>query len=132
MPQNHAASQVRVSVFVVTLAGPAVVVRVWSLNRARRAVRRHEAEWCYVNGNGDATLLPTAPDSLDLPRFGVLLRRDPGGFTREAYQRHAILRGYPLRDDFRSAVWEAEQIIAATQRAAQPGAVSFHDRTGRR
>lgn len=132
MPQNHAASQVRVSVFVVTLVGPAVVARVWSFATAQRAVRRHAAEWCRVDDDGNATLLPAAPDALDCPWFGILLHRDPGGFTPEAYRRHALLRDYPVPDAFQSAVWEAKQIIAEALRAAQPGAVSFHDRTGRR
>jgi len=59
------------------------------------------------------------------PRPGRLL-------TPEAYHRHALLRRYPMRDAFQSTVREAEQVIADALRDMQPGAVSFHDRTGRR
>ena len=131
MSKRRVRPQVSVSVFVVSLAGPAKIVRVWPVGRAWKAVRRHTAEWCSVNDNGDAMFLDVAPAAPDRPWFGILLHRDPGGFTPEAYHRHAILWGYPERGDG-LGVREAREAIRQALRDIQPGAVSFHDRTGRR
>ena len=112
-----------------TSPGPAKIVRVWPIVRAWKAVRRQEAYWCRVNDDGDVTFLDRAPDAPGRPRFGILLPDDPSGISREARERQELLdRHNPNSPARRTAKW----LVNDTLRSAQPGAVSFHDRIGRR